>query len=388
MNGPVIALLSQCWAACRPGQRVRVVAAHVGDEQRRRERKAVRRDDRDDVQRDDDGVGAHARPDAPPPPLENSPDFALEREDERAAIAAALRSGLRAGQRARRDRQERAARGGARERRARCCAPAAPSSSARSRSAASSSCSRTSRCPYSGAAAHAAGAFSAGGEPDHAVLHGLYWLTAGLGPLAIVVDDAHWLDRRRCAGSPTWSTASPTCRWRSLLAARSDEPDELLTRIALHPSTTTLHAEAAHAGGGRASSRARSAPRRSTRPPAGTRSTCTRCSPSRGRHAAPGGRVDRAAPGGAAARVPEARPRDRRRRQRRDDRRPAGRPRRPRGGRGRRGARARPTSCAATASPTRSSSRPSTPRSRPPSAPSCTPRPRASSAAPSGSPRT
>ena len=49
--------------------------------------------------------------------------------------------------------------------------------------------------PREGAAAHAAAAFSLGGEPDHAVLHGLYWLTAGLGPLTIVVDDAHWLDR-------------------------------------------------------------------------------------------------------------------------------------------------------------------------------------------------
>ena len=83
--------------------------------------------------------------------------------------------------------------------------------------------------PCDGAAAHAAAAFSVGGEPDHAVLHGLYWLAAGLGPLAIVVDDAHWLDR-------------PSLRWLAymvnrvadlplalILAARSDEPDELLT---------------------------------------------------------------------------------------------------------------------------------------------------------------
>ena len=41
-----------------------------------------------------------------------------------------------------------------------------------------------------------------------------------------------------------------------ILAARSDEPDELLTRIALHPSTRVADAEAAVAGGGRASSRA------------------------------------------------------------------------------------------------------------------------------------
>ncbi|WP_028067083.1 AAA family ATPase [Solirubrobacter soli] len=94
--------------------------------------------------------------------------------------------------------------------------------------------------PYSGAARHAAGAFSAGGEPDHAVLHGLYWLTAGLGPVAIVVDDAHWLDQ-------------PSLRWLAymvnrvadlplalVIAARSDEQDELLRRIALHPSTTVV----------------------------------------------------------------------------------------------------------------------------------------------------
>jgi DNA-binding CsgD family transcriptional regulator len=94
--------------------------------------------------------------------------------------------------------------------------------------------------PDSGAASHAAAAFSVGGEPDHAVLHGLYWLTAGLGPLTIVVDDAHWLDR-------------PTLRWLAymvnrvadlplalILGARSDERDELLSRIALHASTTVV----------------------------------------------------------------------------------------------------------------------------------------------------
>lgn len=58
----------------------------------------------------------------------------------------------------------------------------------------------------SGAAALAEVVLGTGGEdtpaggkdPSHAVLHGLYWLTANLaedGPLALVVDDAHWADR-------------------------------------------------------------------------------------------------------------------------------------------------------------------------------------------------
>ena len=269
------------------GQRRRMVAPDVRDQQRRAERKAVRRDDRDDVQRDDDGVGAHTVQDAPRPPPENSPDFCLlEREDERAALAAALNgAGLRAGQRAGGDRQdallEEPATRAVRVLRAR--------GSELERSFAFGGVQQLFahvEVPYSGAAAHAAGAFSVGGEPDHAVLHGLYWLTAGLGPLAIVVDDAHWLD-------------VPSLRWLAymvnrvadlplalLIAARSDEQDELLTRIALHPSTTVLEPSRSRPRPW-PSWRATSAPRRSTRPPAASRSTCTRWSPPRTPRRAP-----------------------------------------------------------------------------------------------------
>lgn len=51
-----------------------------------------------------------------------------------------------------------------------------------------------------GAAAHAAPVFLPGGAPvapDMVVLHGLHWLTAQLAaaqPLALLVDDAHWVD--------------------------------------------------------------------------------------------------------------------------------------------------------------------------------------------------
>ena len=38
-------------------------------------------------------------------------------------------------------------------------------------------------------------AFAAGADPEHAALHGLYWLCANLserGPLLLALDDAHW----------------------------------------------------------------------------------------------------------------------------------------------------------------------------------------------------
>ncbi len=106
--------------------------------------------------------------------------------------------------------------------------------------------------PREGAAAHAAAAFSLGGEPDHAVLHGLYWLTAGLGPLTLVVDDAHWLDR-------------PSLRWLAymvnrvadlpltlVVAARDDEPRRTAHADRPAPVDAHRHAAAAERGGGRA----------------------------------------------------------------------------------------------------------------------------------------
>ena len=140
--------------------------------------------------------------------------------------------------------------------------------------------------PDDGAAAHARAAFSAGGEPDHAVLHGLYWLTVSQGPLTLVVDDAHWLDRQTLRWLAYMVNRVAELPLTILLAARSDEPDELLTRIALHPSTTTLTPAAAQRASGRASSRA-TVPPRSTRPRAGTRSTCARCSPTPTRRRSP-----------------------------------------------------------------------------------------------------
>jgi DNA-binding CsgD family transcriptional regulator len=96
------------------------------------------------------------------------------------------------------------------------------------------------KVPYSGAAAHAAAAFSDNGEPVHAVLHGLYWLTAGLGPVALVVDDAHWLDQPSLRFLAYLVNRVSDLPVALLIAARNDEQDELLSRIALHPATTVL----------------------------------------------------------------------------------------------------------------------------------------------------
>ena len=170
-----------------------------------------------------------------------------------------------------------------------------------------------------------------------------------------------------------------------LLAARSDEPDELLTRIALHPSTTTVSPEplTQQAVGQLAGSERAAAIHEATggnpfyvrallaedgTPKPVIESIALRLD------ALPSacGKLARAiavvgSGGTIAARLAGL-----------DVRRRSRRPRRSRA----------PTCCAATASPTRSSSRPSTRRSPRPSAPSCTPRPRAWSVGRSGSPRT
>ena len=121
------------------------------------------------------------------------------------------------------------------------------------------------KVPDEGAAAHARAAFAAGGEPDHAVLHGLYWLTVSQGPLTLVVDDAHWLDRQSLRWLAYMVNRVAELPLTILLAARSDEPDELLTRIALHPSTTTLTPEAAQRQTAVARARGRRARRRDPR---------------------------------------------------------------------------------------------------------------------------
>ena len=98
-------------------QRGRVVAAQVRQDQRIGERQAVRGEGRDDVQRDDDGVGAHGHRVSPGRPLENSPDFsARARCRTRHAARRARPRRLRARARAGGDRQDRAAGRGPRAR--------------------------------------------------------------------------------------------------------------------------------------------------------------------------------------------------------------------------------------------------------------------------------
>ena len=91
-----------------------------------------------------------------------------------------------------------------------------------------------------------------------------------------------------------------------ILAARGDEPDELLTRIALHASTTRAHAEAAVDAAAVATLAGEERAAAVQRPPAASRSTSTRCSPSDG-DAAPGDRLDRTAAGrGCRPRAPRS----------------------------------------------------------------------------------
>ena len=150
-------MLSRYWSACTPGSAAGWWRRTYGRSSGCGERKAVRREGRDDVQRDDDGVGAHAPAClARGAPWRTPLTFLLEREAELATLAQASWTAAAAcSSRPGRDRQDRAAGGGPRDRRrAGAAARAAASSSARSPSAASSSCSRAS--VPGGAAAHAA----------------------------------------------------------------------------------------------------------------------------------------------------------------------------------------------------------------------------------------
>jgi hypothetical protein len=107
--------------------------------------------------------------------------------------------------------------------------------------------------PASGAAAHAAAAFSVDerAEPDHAVLHGLYWLVADLGPLLLLVDDAHWLDRPSLRFLAYLANRLADLPIALVIAARSDEPEPILTQLParrLTPAPLTEAAIAALAG--------------------------------------------------------------------------------------------------------------------------------------------
>ncbi len=92
-----------------------------------------------------------------------------------------------------------------------------------------------------GAAAHAAAAFSVeAAEPNHAVLHGLYWLAADLAPLALVVDDAHWLDEPSLRWLAYMVNRAQELPLALVLAERTGEPRDLLQAIRLHPATRVL----------------------------------------------------------------------------------------------------------------------------------------------------
>ncbi len=77
-------------------------------------------------------------------------------------------------------------------------------------------------------------------EPTQAVLHELYWLVADRCPAVLLVDDAHWLDRASMRWLAYLVNRVADLPLAILLAARDGEPDELLTRIAVHSATTVL----------------------------------------------------------------------------------------------------------------------------------------------------
>ncbi len=73
---------------------------------------------------------------------------------------------------------------------------------------------------------------SSGVDPSFAILHGLYWLCANLtavGPLCLVVDDAHWAD-------------APSLRYLAFLLMRLEELDAALV-VATRPREAGTDAE-------------------------------------------------------------------------------------------------------------------------------------------------
>ncbi|TML85403.1 MAG: hypothetical protein E6G09_05800 [Actinobacteria bacterium] len=76
------------------------------------------------------------------------------------------------------------------------------------------------------------GTHSSGVDPSFAILHGLYWLCANLaavGPLCVVVDDAHWAD-------------APSLRYLAFLLTRLEELDVALV-LATRPCEAGTDAE-------------------------------------------------------------------------------------------------------------------------------------------------
>src|SRR6266550_8764591 len=76
------------------------------------------------------------------------------------------------------------------------------------------------------------GTHSSGVDPSFAILHGLYWLCSNLaavGPLCVVVDDAHWAD-------------APSLRYLAFLLTRLEELDVALV-LATRPCEAGTDAE-------------------------------------------------------------------------------------------------------------------------------------------------
>ena len=107
---------------------------------------------------------------------------------------------------------------------------------------------------FSGSAAFAAPVFSGDAdvapEADRAVavLHGLYWLVADHcdhGPLALLVDDAHWGDDASLAFAGFLARRAGELPLALVLAARAPEPGAVaeLVRVLADPETLTLSPE-------------------------------------------------------------------------------------------------------------------------------------------------
>ena len=90
------------------------------------------------------------------------------------------------------------------------------------------------------------GAPATGGDPSFAVLHGLYWLCANLtavGPLCIVVDDAHWVDAASLRYLAFLLTRLEELDAALVVATRSREAGtdaELLATVTSDPSADVI----------------------------------------------------------------------------------------------------------------------------------------------------